>query len=191
MASLNNIRKSGYYKSNKPIRPKYRVNRFINAPHVRLIDENGDVLGVKAISEALRITEEKGLDLVEVSPLADPPVCKIQDFGQFKYKQEKLKRKQQAKIKKVQVKGIRLTFGIAEHDMEMRRKNAQKFLENGDRVKIEMVLSGREQQHIQRAFERLQNFTQSLEEISSVEERPQRMGRKLFVLIRPKNMSQK
>jgi len=112
-------------------------------------------------------------------------VCKIQDFGQIKYEQEKLKRKQKAKLKKTLVKGIRITFGMAEHDMDLRKKNALKFLEEGHRVKVEMALSGREHQHAARALERLKMFAESVAHIATIEEGPKRTGRKLHLLMRP------
>src|SRR3989338_5020417 len=131
----------------KPLIPVYRINQQIDNPEIRVIDDQGQMLGVIPTSKALELAREKTLDLVEVSPKADPPVCKILDFGQFKYQKEKEVRKQKAQSKEVEVKGIRLTFRIGEHDLEVRRDQALEFLGRGDKIRIEMVLRGRERGH--------------------------------------------
>ena len=131
----------------KPLIPVYRINQQIDNPEIRGIDDQGQMLGVIPTSKAWEVAREKTLDLVEVSPKANPPVCKILDFGQFKYQKEKEVRKQKAQSKEIEVKGIRLSLRIGDHDLEIRHQQAKKFLERGDKVKIELVMRGREKAH--------------------------------------------
>ncbi|MDD5566800.1 MAG: translation initiation factor IF-3 [Patescibacteria group bacterium] len=161
---------------------KVRVNHFIRVPQVRLIDENQVQLGVVNTHEALRIAQERGLDLVEVSPLANPPVCKIIDFGAYKYRQEKAERKSKAKQKKIELKGIRLTFKIGTHDFEHRVGLAIKFLEAGDKVRLEMILRGREMQLQTRAREKIKEFISRLGPVK-VEQPLSRLGNRLIMII--------
>jgi len=143
--------------------PEYKVNDEIDAPELRVIDENNQALGILKTHEAIRIAEERGLDLVEVSPKAEPPVAKILDNGQFKYQKEKEVRKQKTQSHEVDIKGIRLSVRIGDHDLEIRRQQAKKFLERGDKVKPEIVLRGREKAHTYLAEEIIGNFVKSLE----------------------------
>lgn len=143
--------------------PEYRTNEEITAPQVRVIDETGQPLGVLSTHEALRLAEERGLDLVEVSPKAEPPVAKFLDHGQFRYQKEKEARKQKAQSREVETKGIRLSVRIGEHDLEIRRQQAAKFLERGDKIRLEIVLRGREKMHTDLAEEIIKNFIKLLE----------------------------
>lgn len=129
-----------------------------------VIDENGTKLGVFSREEALNLALEKGLDLIEVSPQAKPPVAKIIDFGKLQYRQEKAARKMKAKQKKIEIKGIRLTLKIGKHDLEIKTKQALKFLDQGHKIKVEMILRGRERAHLDLAREIIQNFEQGLGE---------------------------
>lgn len=138
--------------------PKYRVNEQIEAPQVRVIDDEGNALGILDTEKAVEIAQTKELDLVEVSPKAEPPVCKILDFGQFRYQKEKEVKKQKAQSKEVDIKGIRLTFKIGAHDFDVRVKQASKFLEKGDKVKVELPLRGREKAHRDVATEVAERF---------------------------------
>lgn len=152
-------------------------------PEVFVIDENGQKLGPMPTDRALSLAQEKGLDLVEVSPLSRPPVCKIMDFGQYQYKQEKAGRKQKAKIKKIGLKGIRISFKIGEHDLEVRRKLAKKFFEQGHKVRIEMLLRGREKAHEDIARENMQKFADSLEGNIVFEQKIKKLGSKLSCIL--------
>ncbi len=122
-----------------------------------MVDERGGQLGVMKISEALALAYERGLDLVEITDKATPPVCKIIDFGKFQYQKEK-KAKELSKTHKVEVKNIRLSFNIAKHDIAMKAAQAQKFLTKGDRARIEIVLRGREKAFAHLAKEKLEEF---------------------------------
>lgn len=146
----------------------YAVNENIRFPQVRVITEEGEHLGVLNTAEALQRAREREQDLVIIQPKAEPPVAKIIDFGKFKYEKDKETRKQKAKLKTVEVKGIRLSVRIGAHDLEVRRDQAQKFLENGDKVKIEIILRGRERRHGDLASQIIQQFTESLNQLMPV-----------------------
>lgn len=147
----------------KPLGPQYRANHQITVPEVRVIDIEGQFLGVLPIAEAIKAAEERELDLVEVSPKENPPVCKILDYGAFKYQKEKEKRAQKAHAKKVEVKGIRLSVKMGAHDLNVRKTQALGFLEGGDKLKIEILLRGREKAHGEIAFQRINDFIADLE----------------------------
>ncbi len=132
--------------------------------------------------DALRLAQERHLDLVEVAPTANPPVCKIMDYGAFKYRQEKTERKQRLKQKKVEIKGIRISLKIGQHDLEHRMEQAKKFLELGDKVRVEMILRGREWQHQDLARQKITEFIAALGE-TKVEQPLNRLGNRYIVLI--------
>jgi translation initiation factor IF-3 len=115
-----------------------RVNHQISAPEIRLINDEGEQLGIFALKEALKLAEEHGLDLVEISPQAKPPVVKLISFDKFKYQQKKLEQQQKKKVKKVEVKTVRLSAKIATHDIQTKARQADGFLEDGDWVKVEL-----------------------------------------------------
>ncbi len=139
-----------------------RYNEFIRVPKVRVIDENGVHLEVMDIADALNMARERGFDLVEIHPTANPPVCKITGLGQFKYQKEKEIRKQKAHAKQVEVKGVRLSLRIGKHDLDVRQEMSQRFLDAGDRVRIEIILKGRERQHMDLGKKILEDFVASL-----------------------------
>jgi len=150
---------------------------------VQVIDDEGKMLGVMPTSEALRLAEERGLDLVEVNPTVRPSIVKIMDFGQFQYRQSKIAQAQKAKVKKVEIKGIRLSFKIGEHDKQMRIKQAQKFLNEGHKVRLEMVLRGREKAHLDLAREIMDKFINELGGQAVVEVPLARLGGRLNMQI--------
>lgn len=138
-------------------------------PKLRVIDENDKHLGTLSTSKSLALARDRGFDLVEISPKENPPVAKFLDFGQFKYEEEKKKRAQKKKIKKIELKEVRLSFKIGKGDLTLREKQAKKFLEIGNKVKIEMRLKGREKAHLDRAKEIINNFIQTLGEKTPIE----------------------
>lgn len=148
-----------------------------------LIDETGKSVGAVATFEALRIAQERGFDLVEVAPNARPPVCKLLDYGAYQYRLEKQERKSKAHQKRIEIKGIRLTFKIGDHDRSVRQGNARKFLDEGHKVKIEMILRGRELAHQDRARDNVMEFIQALGEDVVVEQPLSKQGKKLFCLV--------
>ena len=146
----------------KPVRVVYLVNDFIRVPEVRVLDENNEHIGVLPTAEAMNRAREKELDLVVIQPKAEPPVAKIVDFGKYKYEQEKEARKQKAHQHTVEVKGIRLSARIGPHDIEVRKEQAKKFLDGGDKVKVEIILRGREKRHADLGRRIIQDFLTNL-----------------------------
>jgi translation initiation factor IF-3 len=134
-----------------------------------VIDENGKQLGLMKTEDALNLAFGKELDLAEVSPNLNPPVCKIMDYGKYLYKIAKQKRQQSAKQKKVEVKGIRVSMRAEKHDLEFKAKNAVKFMKQENKVKIDMILKGREKAHPDFASEKLENFLNIISEISKMD----------------------
>jgi len=147
---------------------RFRVNQFIKIPEVFLIDENGEMIGVIETQKALAMAEEVGLDLVEVNPSAHPSVAKIMDYGQFKYEKDKKEQKQKVKQKKIETKEIRLSVRISKHDFDFRLKQAKKFLEKGNKLKIDVTLKGREKQHSEKVREIVNQFVASLKEFKDL-----------------------
>lgn len=157
------IRKK-YFHRRFVVEKLHRVNDQIKNPEVRVIGENGENLGVMETARALSLAQEHGLDLIEVSPLAQPPVCRIQDYNKFKYQEAKEKRKKKAGQKKVEIKGLRLSVRIGLNDLEVRRNQALNFLEENNKVRIEVMLRGREHQHKHLALDIINKFIQMVEE---------------------------
>jgi translation initiation factor IF-3 len=143
---------------------KVLINNFIRAKEVRVVDETGAQLGIMNIFEAIDLAKSKGLDLIQVTEKVEPPVCKIANYGKYLYQQQK-KEKKISKPKGGELKEIRLTFGISPHDMETRAKQAEKFLKEGDKVKINMALRGREKAMGNFAKEKVQKFLDNLNTI--------------------------
>lgn len=164
---------------------RYKVNEWIKAPEVRLVDENGAHVGVIPTAQAIAMARERELDLVEVSPLANPPVAKILNYNKLKYEEGKERKREKAKQKKVETKGIRLSLRISPHDTETRLVQAQKFLGDNDKVRIEMILRGRERQHKDLAEKIIQNFIDNVHQTIpvKVEQGLSALGGKLSTII--------
>lgn len=173
----------------KPAIQQFRVNREIRVPEVRLIDAEGLNVGVVPLEEALRLAEEAELDLVEVSPLAAPPVAKILNFHQFKYKQGKEIQKQKSRQKKQEIKGIRLSLRISQHDQEMRLDQAVKFFKEGNKLRVELPLRGRENQHQDLARQVMGSFIEQLEARHplTIEQPLQKQAGRLSIICLPIN----
>jgi len=153
---------------------------------VRVISEDGEQLGIMAPRDAMREAENRGYDLVEVAPQATPPVCRIMDYGKFKYEQKKKQQKNQ-KQHQVQVKEIRLRPKIGDHDVEFKTKRAREFLEGRDKVKLNVMFRGRENAHHERGREILQQVITALEDIAKVEKTPgMEGGRSMTAVLTPK-----
>lgn len=146
----------------KPQRDFYRINERIRVPEVRVITEDDGQLGVMSTAKALAMAKEQEMDLVEVSPKAQPPVCKITDYGRMKYQKEKQDQKQKAKQKKIDIKSIRLSLRISSHDFQFRLNQATKFLDRGDKLKIEIILKGREKRLRDKAMEIMDSFVNEI-----------------------------
>jgi len=151
---------------------------------VRLIDDEGKQVGVLKLQEAFGLAKEKELDLVEVSSQAKPPVVKLMNYGQHKYRLDKQKRKSKAKTKKVETKGVRIGLRTGDHDLGFKAKQADKFLKGGNRLKIEFVLKGREKAHRDLAEEKLDDFVQNMIETKTVTiQKPKFMGMGIVTVV--------
>ena len=148
-----------------------------------IIDDQGDNLGILSTAKALELAQSKDMDLIEVSPLVNPPVCKIMDYGKFQYQQSRGQQKAKTKTKKTETKGIRLSFKIAQHDLAIRQKQTRKFLSQGHKVKIELRLKGREKAFRDKAREVIQTFLNGLETEHKIEAPIKQEGGTLTTLI--------
>jgi translation initiation factor IF-3 len=169
-----------------PSREGPRVNDEITSLQVRLVDENGEMVGVTSLREALDRAAEAGLDLVEVAAAAVPPVCKILDFGKFKYEEQKKKNEARKKQKIIEIKEIKLRPTIDDHDYEVKRKAMIRFLEEGDKVKVTLRFRGRELAHQDLGMQVLVRVRDDLEELAKVEQMPRMEGRQMTMVIAPK-----
>ena len=169
-----------------PTREGPRVNGEINVMRVRLVDEQGRMVGVVGRSEALAMAAEAGLDLVEIAPNADPPVCKILDFGKFKYEEQKKKNEARKKQKIIEVKEIKLRPSIDDHDYEVKMRSMNKFIEEGDKVKVTMRFRGRELAHQELGMNVLMRVRDDLDTIAKVEQMPRMEGRQMTMVMSPK-----
>jgi translation initiation factor IF-3 len=140
------------------------VNERIRAPELRVVTDEGEHLGILKTPEALRIAKEREIDLVVIQPKADPPVAKIIDFGKYKYEKEKEARQQKTKSKTVEVKGVRLSPRIGQHDIDVRKEQAKRFLDKGDKVKVEIILRGREKRFGDLGKQVIEDFVRQLNE---------------------------
>jgi len=153
---------------------------------VRLIDENGQQVGLIETAEALRRADEAGLDLVEVAPDAEPPVCRLLDYGKFKYKQKKKGHQSKTKQHVVQIKEVRLHQKTDKHDVDIKIARAREFLQKKDKVLVNMLFKGREMAHQDIAREKMAYFASQLEEVGKVERPPGMEGRRMSMVIAPK-----
>ncbi len=150
-----------------------------------MVAENGDALGIMHPREALALAREKGLDLVEISPTAQPPVCKIMDYGKFKYLQKKKQHEQKQHQHQAETKEVKLRPKIADHDYQVKLNAAQRFLSEKDKVKVVIMFSGREMQHQEFGHRLLQRMLEDLKEYAVVEYQPKLEGRNLFMILTP------
>ena len=163
-----------------------QINERIRFPKIRVIDTDGEQLGILTPQEALRLAEEKELDLVLVSDKADPPVCRIMDYGKYKFELEKKAREAKKKQHTADVKEVKMRYKIEEHDYKVRVNQAERFLKAGDKVKATITFRGREIQHSDLAEELLKRMATDLQEIGEVQQMPKKEGRNMMMLIAPK-----
>lgn len=163
-----------------------RVNHQINTPSIRLIDASGNMLGVVGIQEAIRLAEQAGLDLVEISPTASPPVCKILDYGKYRYEAQKKAHEARKKQKVVQIKEIKLRPTIDKHDLEIKTRNVIGFLEEGDKVRITLRFRGREMDHTELGMRILERVQESLKDLCKIENPPRIEGKQITMTVAPK-----
>ena len=162
-----------------------RVNHEIRVPRVRVIAHNGDQLGVITIQEAMALAQEAGLDLVEVVATSTPPVCKIIDYGKFRYDQTKREKESRKSQHQVKVKEVKISPNISVHDFEVKQRHAREFLEKGNKVKVTCVFRGREVMHSENGEKLMHQMVADLEEVSMVEASPRLMGRMMSLVLAP------
>ena len=162
------------------------INEEIRDREVRLIDENGEQLGVMITRKALELAEEKGLDLVKISPKATPPVCKVMDYGKYRFEQSKREKEAKKNQHVVEIKEIRMSPSIDVGDLNTKLRNANKFLAAGNRVKVTVRFRGREMAHTNIGEELLKKFAESCAEIASLDRKPKLEGRHMTILLSPK-----
>nr|WP_230981741.1 translation initiation factor IF-3 [Ruegeria pomeroyi] len=162
-----------------------RVNDKIRASEIRLIGADGENVGVVHPAKAMAMAEEAGLDLVEISPNATPPVCKIMDFGKYKYEQQKRESEARKKQKIIEVKEVKFRPNTDTHDYEVKMRNVYKFLENGDKVKVTLRFRGREMAHQNLGRELLERVAEDVKEMGKIENMPKMEGRQMIMMIGP------
>jgi len=184
------MRKSYKFAKKKRTLSRYKSNYSIKSSEVNVIDETGTNIGILNTKEAIQRAKDIDMDLVEVNPNSSPPTAKIINYGSFKYKQEKAAKEQKKRQKKIEVKGIRLSSKISEHDMETRIKQTNKFLDDGHKIKIELILRGREFQHIGKAKDTITEFSKKLAHPFIIEQHISKQGNKLFMIIIPEKIAE-
>ena len=163
-----------------------QINETIRFSTLRVIDKEGSQVGIIPKEEALTLAEEQGLDLVLVSETANPPVCRIMDYGKYKFEQEKKAREAKKKQHTADVKEVKMRYKIEDHDYNVRVNNAKRFLKSGDKVKATITFKGREIQHSDLAEDLLKRMATDLEEVAEVQQAPKREGRNMMMLLAPK-----
>jgi translation initiation factor IF-3 len=167
------------------INEKLRVNRQIRISPVRVITPDGEQAGILPIERAMEIAEEQGLDLVEVAPLARPPVCRIMDYGKFKYEEQRQAREARKRQHHVQIKEVKMRPGIEDHDFDFKTRHARRFLEEGNKVKLTMMFRGRQMAHPEFGRQVLDRVSAMLQDVSKVEQHPQLEGRSMVMVLAP------
>lgn len=162
-----------------------RINEEITAPEIRLIGVEGEALGIMSVRQALYLAEEVGIDLVEIAPLAQPPVCRIMDYGKFKYQEQKRQHEQKLKQKQIQVKEVKLRPGTDENDYQIKLRNMVRFLQDGDKVKATLRFRGREMAHQDIGMRQIERIKVDLQDYASVEQMPKMEGRQMVMILAP------
>lgn len=183
--------RSFFLTEDRAISKESLINEEIRAKEVRLIDAEGTQLGVVSIQEALAKAAEANLDLVNISPNAAPPVCRIMDYGKYRYEQQKKEKEARKKQKTMEVKEMRLGIFTEEHDLETKAKLVAKFLEGGDKVKISMRFRGREMGYVNKGRETMLDFCSMVKDYGNIEKQPVLEGRNLSMVIAPKSEKEK
>ena len=169
-----------------PTKDGMRVNEQINTQEVRLIDETGENVGVVATADAIQRAENAGLDLVEISPGASPPVCKILDYGRFKYADQKKKAEARKKQKTIDIKEIKMRPNIDQHDYDVKMRSINRFIAEGDKVKVTMRFRGREMVHQDLGLNVLNRVRDELDSVAKIEQFPRVEGRQMIMIMAPR-----
>ncbi len=169
-----------------PVRKGPRVNELIDAPEIRVVDADGEMVGILSVEEGIELAYEAGLDLVEISPNGEPPGCKVLDYGKYKYEEQKRKNEARKKQKTIDVKEIKMRPGIDEHDYQVKLRSMVRFLEEGDKVKVTIRFRGRELVHNELGMEVLDRVRDETEELAKVEVFPRLEGRMMTMVLAPR-----
>ncbi|MCK4503497.1 MAG: translation initiation factor IF-3 [Desulfuromonadales bacterium] len=161
------------------------INEAIRARQVRVINNDGEQMGILTTEQAMALAEEQGLDLVEVSPQADPPVCRVMDYGKYKYQQAKRASEAKKKQVRVEIKEVKMRPKTDDHDFQFKIKHARRFLEEGNKVKLTIMFRGRENAHPDQGLKQLTKAVEALKDIGQVESKPNKMGRFMMMMIGP------
>lgn len=173
-------------EGDRPIaKQETNINDAIRATQVRVIDDEGNQLGILTTPAAMEIASERGLDLVEVSPQADPPVCRIMDYGKYKYQQAKRASEAKKKQVRVELKEVKMRPKTDDHDFQFKIKHARRFLEEGNKVKLTIMFRGRENAHPDQGLKQLDRAVEALKDLGQVESRPSKMGRFMTMVVGP------
>ncbi len=164
-----------------------QINEEIRDKELRVVDSDGTQLGIMSLREAMDLAAERKLDLVNIAPKAKPPVCKILDYGKYRYELQKKEKEAKKKQKTTQVKEIRLSTFIEEHDVEVKAKNASKFLKAGDKVKVSLRFRGRERDYTNKGMDVMKYFAEVVAEAGEIEKKPSFEGRSLIMILAPKS----
>ncbi|WP_148133090.1 translation initiation factor IF-3 [Candidatus Formimonas warabiya] len=163
-----------------------RINEEIRVPEVRFVGPEGEQLGIIPIKQALKIAGEKGLDLVEVAPTAKPPVCRIMDYGKYRFEQSKREKEARKNQKIISIKEVKLRPNIEEHDFETKAKNAEKFLKSGDKVKVTIMFRGREITHPDLGKQLCMKMADFMQQVATIEKLPKVEGKNMTMILTPK-----
>jgi translation initiation factor IF-3 len=169
----------------QPINKKFRINHEISVREVRLLDKDGEMIGIVNIRKALDIASESNLDLVELSPNANPPVCRITDFGKMRYEMQKKAADAKKKQKHTEMKEVKFSVNIGKGDYDFKVKNIVKFLNHKDKVKVSMRIKGREITHLELAEKIMNDIIAEVEEIAKIDQRPKMEGRQMVLILSP------
>ncbi len=172
-----------FEKERDPNEPN--INHYIKAEKIRLIDAAGEMVGIVSANEGRRMAEEAGLDLVEISPNAEPPVCKILDYGKYKYQQQKKQQEAKKKQKVIEIKEIKLRPGIDKHDLEIKMRHVMEFLKEGDKVKFTLRFRGREMAHQEIGMKLLVSIKEQLKDLVKIDQEPSSEGRQMVMMVSP------
>jgi translation initiation factor IF-3 len=167
------------------INERTRINQQIRISPVRVIDPEGEQIGILPVERALEIAMEQGLDLVEVAPMARPPVCRIMDYGKFKYEEQRKAREARKKQHHVQLKEVKMRPGIEEHDFDFKTRHARRFLEEGNKVKVTMMFRGRQMAHPELGREVLDRVVEELSDVAKLESSPMMEARSMTMVLAP------
>ena len=166
---------------------EHQINEQIRDKSIRVVTDDGEQLGVMSAREAMDIADEKGLDLVKISPRAKPPVCKIMDYGKFRFEQAKKQKEAKKNQKIIVLKEMRLSPSIDKHDLEVKAKNVSKFLKSGDKVKVSIRFKGRQMAHTEKGLQVMKSFYAMVEDNAVIEKSAKMDGRNMFMILAPKN----